>query len=412
MSDQLGLSPKLRSPLDMRIEQIPQGEVLILTCPIGVTDQPLVLVAATAPIVACLDGTRTVRQITEHFAQFGAKAELILDIVGILDRHLFLENQRYQEAYQAVRQEFAQKSNRPAALAGRGYAATRDGLEQEIDRYLSEGEDRSEVGESKLVGLVSPHVDYKRGGSVYGKTYPHLANQKHHTYLLLGTGHQQGNRLFNLSRKNFETPLGTARCDTSFVDAFVDRFGTQNCFDDELLHLKEHSLELQLPFLLRVEPQAQIVPILVGSFHHYLSGQRTPEDDPEFEEFVSALVSTIQAWEADGKSVCLIAGIDMAHIGKAFGDTETLTDEWLAEVKERDLLYLDAVGEQDKEKLFDRIAFDRDCNRVCGFPTLYTVIDLLDRLGVTYSTKLYDYQQAVNQQTQCAVTFAGLGIYK
>jgi hypothetical protein len=42
---------------------------------------------------------------------------------------------------------------------------------------------------------------------------------------------------------------------------------------------------------------------------------------------------------------------------------------------------------------------------------MYTVLDVFDRLGITYKTEIFDYRQAVDYKTECAVTFAGAGLY-
>ena len=100
----------------------------------------------------------------------------------------------------------------------------------------------------------------------------------------------------------------------------------------------------------------------------------------------------------------------MAHVGQNFGDKDPLSAEGMKRIELRDRQYLDAISNQDKEALFSHIAEDSDQRRMCGFPTLYTTIDLFSRLGLKYQAELIDYQQAVDFETDCAVTFAGMAL--
>jgi predicted class III extradiol MEMO1 family dioxygenase len=138
---------------------------------------------------------------------------------------------------------------------------------------------------------------------------------------------------------------------------------------------------------------------------------RPPEEYEVYESFVAALVEcTAERMRAGGR-ICFLSGVDMAHVGRAFGDSGALTPEFMEEVARRDRVYLDAIAAHDKRALFAHVAADGDARRICGFPTLYTVLDVLERLGIRYTTDLVDYRQAVDYASDCAVTFAGVGMY-
>ena len=83
----------------------------------------------------------------------------------------------------------------------------------------------------------------------------------------------------------------------------------------------------------------------------------------------------------------------------------------MEEIEHRDRQYLNTVIQQKKEDMFYHIAEDNDKRRMCGFPTLYTFIDVCDRLGLRYNAEITDYRQAINYVTDCAVTFASVAIY-
>jgi AmmeMemoRadiSam system protein B len=414
--------PKIRWPLDVRLERLENEQALIINCPLGVSSRPLLIKPAFAPLIAQFEGKLSVDEIASHFKGIGAERELVLRLARLLDEHLFLDTPRFHAANQEFRDAYGEALVRPAALAGLSYSASREELARHVDAFLAEGThgaapqlapQNSAVSHlsNPLLGLVAPHIDYRRGGCCYGRIYSKLRGARHDLYLLLGTAHQYSTHLFHLTKKDFESPLGTLSCDRDFCQALADRYGSKRSFADEILHRKEHSLELQLPFLQQVTSLPRIVPILIGGFHKYIAAQRAPEHYDEYESFVASLAETYRNATSAGKSICLIAGVDMAHVGQNFGDKEPLSKDAMKHIEVRDQQYLDAVVRQDKHALFAHIAEDADQRRMCGFPTLYTTIDLFNRLGLTYRAEVVDYRQAVDFETDCAVTFAGITLH-
>jgi AmmeMemoRadiSam system protein B len=406
--------PKLRWPLDVSAQDWEGQRVLIIRCPLGITRDPLVLVAAVGPVLSACDGSRSFQQIVDMFAPQGLNAALLENLLGTLDASFFLANARFFAAEREAREEFASASVREAALAGLGYPLQRDELQRLVEGYLvprAEGVSDSEK-RADLVGLVTPHIDYRRGGACYGATYPYLRDTSADTYIVIGTSHQYSKGIFHLSAKDFACPLARFRNDTAFVTKVATRFGVQRAFAEEMLHRREHSLELQLPFMGVIQSNAQIVPILVGSFHTMVAQHRTPEESSEYDDFVSALVEVISERRREGGRVCFIAGVDMAHVGRHFGDDQPLSPSRMEEIGQRDRLYLNALEAMSKEQLFDHIVEDQDKRRICGFPTMYTVLDTVERLSWKISCRVIRYDQAVNYQTDCAVTYAGLTMYE
>lgn len=407
--------PKLRWPLDIRMERLETEEAIVISCPLGISSRPLVLKAAVGPILAQFEGRLSIDEVTEHFKQFGIHKALITELVRLLDDNLFLASPRFFSAESETRTNFAQATVRPAALAGLGYSSQPGALAHEIDELLAphkiSASVRSRAEARSLVTLVAPHIDYRRGGLGYGVTYKNLLDEAHDLYVLIGTSHQYSKGLFHLTLKDFDSPLGIFPCDRDFCNALVTRYGFDRALRDEFLHRREHSLELQLPFMQRTVGNKRIVPILVGSFHHMLQAGKQPREYDEYESFAGALAEGLQEFRSSGKRICFIAGVDMAHVGMNFGDKHPLSQEFMERVESRDREYLDALRNGSKQQLYAHVAEDMDARRICGFPTLYTVLDVLDRIGLRYRAEVFDYRQAVDYRTDCAVTFAGVGFY-
>lgn len=408
--------PKLRWPIDIQMHQAGNERVIVIRCPIGLTDKPLVLVSGVAPILGAFEGNKSIAEIESEFSSYGVTRPLIDELLNVLDSHLFLSNDRFFSAQEKLKLDFLNSPVRPAALAGGTYASNPIDLRREVDALLETpphtGFDASaQAGRGDLAVLVSPHIDYRRGGSCYGRAYQQIRADTADLYIVIGTAHQYSSLLFHLTKKDFITPLGPLPCDHLFVEELAHRYGYQRSFADELLHRREHSLELQLPFLSRLKPDAKIVPILVGSFHTMLAKSLAPKSVPEYDQFVAALVEAIQSANRNGKRVAFIAGVDMAHVGRHFGDQESLSPDSMRNIGARDQLYLDAIARLDKEALFSHIAEDGDMRKICGFPTMYTILDVCERLNWRLEARIFDYQQAVDYQSDCAVTFAAVGLF-
>jgi len=404
--------PALRWPLDVQHQEVNSQKILVLSCPLGIAEQPLGLHAATAPLLQNFTGKLSIDEIQRRFNPQGCTRELIEELIELLDKHLFLDSPRYSAAAERVRLEFLNLPQRPAFLAGLGYSAAPTALAAELEQLLVTSPALAiQPPQSSLLGVVSPHIDYRRGGACYGITWNQLRAHSHDLYLLMGTSHQYSELMFHLTRKDFASPLGVLPTDRTFMEQVAGRYGVVRSFTDELLHRREHSLELQIPFLRHLKNTPTIAPILVGSFYQMLTSGKAPHEFAMYEDFISSLAEACQERLETGSRLCVVAGVDMAHVGPHFGDIEALTPGYMQQVEVRDRAYLEAIKSQDKKALWQHIAEDSDARRICGFPTMYTILDLFERLQLQYTATLYDYRQAVDYSTGCAVTFAGMGLY-
>lgn len=404
-------SPYLREAVDIQLIKETSESIICLSCKLGVS-QPLALISAIAPILVKLDGSLTLESLIEYFGSQGVDKDIIERVLQLLDEHYYLGTDRYFQKKQEMLEEFRVSEVRHPAHAGRIYSSDGDELNKYVARLLDfEGQMRPD-DKSPLVALIAPHIDYNRGSSGYAKAYSQLVSQKPDICIVIGTSHQAGKSLFQLTRKDFASPNGTLLADKPFIDSLLAGYGSERGLVDELLHRKEHSLELQMPFLKYICPETKIVPILVGSFYPYLRRKQKPIEDSEYSDFLDILSDTIKQYEAKGSRVTIIAGVDMAHVGKNFGDTFLLESEKLSEIEKEDLIYLESIKALSSSDMFDHISKDYDQRRICGFPTLHFVLDVLATLGKEYRVDLCDYKQAVDQNSQCLVSFAALGIFE
>jgi AmmeMemoRadiSam system protein B len=141
--------------------------------------------------------------------------------------------------------------------------------------------------------------------------------------------------------------------------------------------------------------------VLASYLHESLWSGGDPEADPRVPRFLEALRETVAA---SSRRVCLIAGVDLAHVGPRFGDPEANTATSLALVEQADRAMLESVVAADARAFYASVAAEQDARRICGLSPIYTLLRLLPeaRGRLLRYTQWPDPEGAV---TFCAVTF-------
>jgi AmmeMemoRadiSam system protein B len=149
---------------------------------------------------------------------------------------------------------------RPAAVAGTWYPGTAAALADAVDMYL--GSTTREVT-GDLVALVAPHAGLVYSGPVAAHAYRLLAGRTFDVAVIVGPSHFVSFDGVAVSAAGgFNTPFGVVRVDTEITAALLD--ASPIVREHAQAHAREHSIEMQLPFLRRVAPQTAIVPLVMG----------------------------------------------------------------------------------------------------------------------------------------------------
>jgi AmmeMemoRadiSam system protein B len=154
------------------------------------------------------------------------------------------------------------QNRRLAAVAGSWYPASADALASAVDQYLAAA-DAPEFQLTRLVALIAPHAGLKYSGPVAAHAYRQLRGRPVDVAVLVGPSHFvafDGVALF--PRGQFETPLGPVEVDEGCAARLMA--ATPIVREYPAAHTREHSLEMQLPFLTRVAPEAKVVPLVMG----------------------------------------------------------------------------------------------------------------------------------------------------
>ena len=404
--------------------------------PYGFADT-VALPMGAAMLVTLMNGERTLGDLRFDFERKVGKSITLPDVERVvkqLDERYMLDNQRFANYQADLLEAYRQLEVRPAAHAGGAYEGEDEALRTQLGNLFtsesgpgllpSEGRtlgdaapaDRTPAAAQKLCAVMSPHIDLHRGGPTFAWAYDRVVTESDaEVFIILGTAHTPLAGFFSVSQKHFATPLGTVETDRDFVAALKTQLAdcedageVAEIFSDELPHRSEHSIEFQalmLQYVLGDRRDYTIVPILVGSFHPFVQHNRSPSDTPAVADFVAALRETIARC---GKKVCLIAGVDLAHIGQQFGDEELLTDTRLTEQWSDDQELLARACEGDAEAWFIHVAAQADQNRICGLAPMYV---MLETIGPCRG-ELLKYDHAVAEDRTSCVSFASAAFYE
>ena len=222
---------------------------------------------------------------------------------------------------------------------------------------------------------------------------------------MLGTCHTPVLGNFAATRKAYDTPLGPMPTDQGFLDR-LERIWGRDLFEGEFSHSNEHSIEFQAVYLRSLGIDAPMAPILCDSLHSLVPHGKSPRDVAIVADLLDALR---QAVAEDGRSVTYIAAVDLAHIGRRFGDSWLVDANRAAYVGRADNELLHLLMAPDADGYYAHVMRDRDARRICGFTPLYLLAALMQadqRHG-----ELLRYTQWIDTDLSSGVTFAS-AIYR
>ena len=387
--------PKLQ---DVRVQRtIYQGiPFFILQNSLRLTDMPILLHQALGPLAVLCDGQHTVPEIEAKLAiQYGlnlTRSE-IDEWVTQFDKALILESDRAHQAKQDALKEYRAAPFRPPTLAGLSYPADPDKLGRLLQDYLDKAPQTPPVSADSR-GLISPHIDYPRGGHVYASVWAGAAEaiRQAELVIIFGTDHNGSCGTLTLTPQNYASPLGTMPTETDLVERLVETLGSERSFAEELHHRDEWSIELDLVWLqyLRQGEACPIVPILCGSFGHFMTDEADIAQETRFKTFIEILRD-----EMSKRRTVVVASGDLAHLGPEF-DGPPLDAAARDQMKVDDRALMETLGQGQARPFFEFMKGQYERN-VCGLSPFYFTLDLL---GSTRGTMVaYDRCPADRQNT-------------
>jgi AmmeMemoRadiSam system protein B len=222
---------------------------------------------------------------------------------------------------------------RHPAVAGHFYQGTAEALRKQVQGFIIPG-----AKKVKALGILAPHAGLLYSGAVAGSVYSSV--ELPDTFILIGPNHTGlGASVSLMSSGRWETPLGTVDIDEQLAAAILKK--SKHIHEDTLAHLREHSLEVQLPFIQYFKQAFKIVPLqmLDTALTTCLEvgqaiaaaikerGVRSADDDPERHHVLIVASSDMShyeraatAKEKDSKAIHQILNLDPTGLYRTVRD--------------------------------------------------------------------------------------------
>lgn len=178
---------------------------------------------------------------------------------------------------------------RKASVAGQFYPDDKNELKEEVGEYLDERKQNIKMA-------ISPHAGYMFSGKLAGDVLGKFENKK--DFVILGVNHSGIGEKICFSSLDFETPLGVVKNNVALGNKILKKLRGEI---NEASHEKEHSIEVQLPFLQQSQKKFSIVPILLKDLNY--------EACVHFAEVLAEFVD---------ENIGLIISSDFTHYGLAY----------------------------------------------------------------------------------------------
>ncbi len=394
------LKPRLR-PVEVQPHPDDAQNMVLLRDPSALANEVLSMSLPALHVLSLMDGERTCDQIREEFRDQTGQAlpsETLGNLLEALEESHFLEGAAFNGFYNDLVRNYQNAPTRPMNPT-QGLGLDGDDLHQGLEKMFS----WQTNGQSHrpIAGLIAPHLDYARGQPCYQEAYATLAGQtQFERFVILGTNHFGRSTSVVATAKDFETPLGISAVDVPFLEQIEHGCG-QSIRKYEFDHQREHSLELQVLLLQHLfSPGSfKIVPVICPSPCGPTGTAPFDGDGVDLKDFAQSLGHLVRE---DDTPTCIIAGADLSHVGRFFGDSMELSDELLSDVRERDEAALAHVQTNDPETFRQSVAAADNPTRICSAGCIYALMTALPEI----KPRLLKYHQAVNHEMQCAVTCA------
>lgn len=393
--------PRLRT-VDIRPTQHNGQPCYMLRDPLQIAEGALIVSQQLGPLLVLCDGQHDRAALREQLERrYGLQIDedTLADVLETLDTALLLDNPRFGAARAQRLAAYRGAPHRPLTFADQIYPADPAELKELLDGYLDQaaGVDFAPAGR----GLLSPHIDYARGGPVYGAVWRRAAEWVNQVDLvvLFATDHYGGRRL-TLTRQHYATPYGILPTPAALVDQLAAALGPQ-VLEDELLHCGEHAAELVAVWLhhMRGGRPCELLPVLCGSFSDFTRAGRRPDQDAQLNGLLEVL-----ARATAGRRVAFVASGDMAHVGPAFGGAP-LRGLDFARLEQSDHELIASMQRGDAEGFCQSVRRVRDRNNICGLPPAYL---MLRALGDTEGELVSYAQCPADDDGTSSVSVAGM----
>ena len=397
--DPSSLPDHLQQPHVRPIHPIPlkkDGKQLIaLRDPAMLSRQNMLVPPQVIPLLRQFDGNHHITEISKNLS---ISQDQLIGLIQGLEKIGLLWGPTFEAIEAETRTQIAQRGAflTPAcASLGESEESFRD--------FLGDYFDQTEDPEldSACLGIVAPHLDFQRGWPNYATAYHPLRDvEPPDRVVILGTNHFGLGDGMTLTEFGFETPMGICPCDTEVVSRLTDELG-DTLLIDQLDHLAEHSIQLQIPWIQYCFGNVPIVAALVPDPMVPMikdDGQRV-ELNP-FTQALSTVLNDVQG------STFYVASSDLSHVGPQFGEPLAVDDQRKFDVERHDRDMLGKFIDGDAESFLGAMQWSKNPTRWCSVGNMTALL----QIRPSSTLEMLDYRQACDEQGQAMVTSAAIAL--
>lgn len=262
-------------------------------------------------------------------------------------------------------------------MAGQFYSDSSEALTRDVSQFTETG-----LKKVRAVSIVSPHAGLVFSGSVAGAVYSRIEFPQ--TFIILGPNHTGiGMPVSIMSSGEWVMPTGSVQIDSDIAAALRSR--ERSLSEDSTAHSMEHSLEVQLPFILHFSKDVRIVPIVLMT------------DSLDICRSLGESIADVIKHAAD-KSITIIASSDMSHY---------VSDD-VARAKDQEAI--DRVLDIDPEGLYETVM--KKGISMCGVIPVTTMLFAARKLGATTASLIkYMTSGEVSGDYGYVVGYAGIIVH-
>ena len=278
---------------------------------------------------------------------------------------------------------------REPVVAGTFYPYDSEKLRKAIKSFL----DNSKSQNKKVLGIVVPHAGYDYCGKTAASVYKTISND-FDTTVVIGPNHSGIGSGIATSLISWKTPLGSLKTDEEFVNELIsDSIIT----DDNEAHSREHSIEVQLPWLQYLFKDFKLVPISLSPAYF---------DIDSCKEIGNKIADTAKKL---GRKILIVASSDFTHYGYSYGYIP-FRDNVLENIKKLDMNIIDLIEKLDVENVV-KTSYEKGLT-ICGYGAIASMLFATKKLGAKKG-ELVDYSTSfdVSRSLDAVVGYAGISIY-
>jgi len=244
---------------------------------------------------------------------------------------------------------------RRAQFAGGFYDASPERLRHSFDKWFATA--TLPEGLAQPLGVIVPHAGYIYSGACAAYAYKLLSHYDIHTAVLIHPSHRANHFGYSVSPyTEYQTPLGQLKRRDDWAEGLS---GAETV--DSYYHQNEHSMEVQLPFLVYIKPQITVLPVMIGR-----------QSRPVSEVLANEIFTLVKA---EWKHTIIIVSTDLSHYHN------------IREAERLDKALIEHLTQGRLEEFYDSIVTQK--TEACGYAGVLSLMYMQKKFPSTRMVELH-----------------------